>query len=79
MPWGSSVFARIIAINIYGQSAESPVGNGAIIIRAPDQPTSITEIIQFRNATTIAISWLPGQSNGGTPIIDYRITYSTGG
>ena len=29
LPWGSYIEAKIIAINAYGNSAESPVGNGA--------------------------------------------------
>lgn len=39
LEWGTSVYAKIIAINIYGNSVISEQGNGAIIITNPDTPT----------------------------------------
>ena len=39
LEWGTSVYAKIIAINIYGDSVISEPGNGAIIITNPDTPT----------------------------------------
>jgi len=32
LDWGKSVYAKIIALNAYGGSAESVAGNGAVII-----------------------------------------------
>ena len=43
LPWGSSIFAKVIAINDYGNSLSSLEGNGAIITTTPDPPIDITE------------------------------------
>ena len=72
-PWGASIYAKIVAYNIYGYSDESAVGNGAIILTSPDAPLSVTEVITMRAATSITISWLPPPTNGGAPVIDYDI------
>jgi hypothetical protein len=32
LTWGSSIFARVIAINIKGNSVTSDAGNGAVIL-----------------------------------------------
>jgi hypothetical protein len=41
LPWGSSVYAKAIAINLYGDSDQSDAGNGAIIITTPDAPINL--------------------------------------
>jgi hypothetical protein len=41
LPWGSSVFAIVTAVNIYGLSLESSAGNGAIILTVPDAPVML--------------------------------------
>lgn len=43
LPWGSSVYAKVIAINIYGDSTESLAGNGAVIVTTPDAPINVAE------------------------------------
>jgi len=43
LPWGSSVYVKVIAANVYGSSVESLPGNGATIITLPDAPISLTE------------------------------------
>jgi hypothetical protein len=55
--WGSSVWVKIVAINIYGESAESTPGNGAIIITYPDAPVSLEEIYSMRTKTSLTILW----------------------
>jgi hypothetical protein len=44
LPWGSSIYVKIIAYNLYGDSFESQVGNGAIIMTIPDAPTDLVEV-----------------------------------
>ncbi len=73
LPWGSSVWAKVIAYNKYGPSEESPEGNGARILTIPDAPVSLTEDISKRSATSITFSWVAGPKNGGDPVIDYRV------
>jgi hypothetical protein len=38
LTWGSSIYAKVIAINRIGNSLISPEGNGAIILTYPDSP-----------------------------------------
>jgi hypothetical protein len=55
--WGSSIFAKVSAINIYGTSAESDQGNGAILLRIPDPPVSFTNNVTITSATQIGVTW----------------------
>ncbi len=75
LPWGASIHAKITAINLYGLSEESPVGNGAYILTAPDRPVNLAEFYASRSATTLGLVWTAGAANGGAPVLDYRITY----
>jgi hypothetical protein len=41
--WGASITAKVIAMNIYGDSEYSELGNGATIITYADAPTDLIE------------------------------------
>jgi hypothetical protein len=71
LPWGSSVYAKVVAYNLYGNSATSAVGNGAVILTIPDAPLTVAELYSSRTATSLGISWTNGVANGGAPVIDY--------
>jgi hypothetical protein len=43
LPWGASVYAKLKANNIKGESLESDAGNGAIIKTQPDAPINLAE------------------------------------
>lgn len=43
LAWGSEVYARVTAVNLYGPSVVSESGNGAIILTYPDSPISVNE------------------------------------
>ena len=73
LPWGASVWAKVTAYNKYGNSEESPEGNGARILTIPDAPVSLTETVSQRSATSITFTWLAGAKNGGDPVLDYRV------
>ena len=73
LPWGTDVYAKVLASNIYGSSPLSVSGHGGIMVRIPDSPINLSENTSLRNATTLAIIWNDGSNNGGLPIIDYRI------
>lgn len=75
IPWGESIWARIVAINDYGISATSEAGNGAIIITYPDAPVSFMEDYSQRTATSLMLTWLEGPDNGGSTVISYQLTY----
>jgi len=51
LPWGSSVYAKVIATNIYGNSLPSNFGNGAIILTYPDAPTTLQNNLSVSRAT----------------------------
>lgn len=74
MDWGSSVHAKVVAYNVYGDSDESPVGNGAIILTNPDAPVNLAEVSALRAADAITIRWEDGVSDGGIAVIDYRLS-----
>jgi hypothetical protein len=74
LPWGSSIYAKVIAYNVYGDSDESLPGNGAIILTNPDAPVTLVETVASRAATAITFSWTKGAANGGATVLDYRIS-----
>jgi hypothetical protein len=43
LDWGTHVYARVIATNVYGSAEASEAGNGAKITTYPDQPTGLAE------------------------------------
>ena len=79
LEWGSSVYAKVVAKNIYGSSLESSAGNGAIITTTPDAPISLTENTSLRSKSTLGLSWSKADFIGGAEIIDYRISISQSG
>ena len=79
LEWGSSVYAKVGAKNIYGSSLESSAGNGAIITTTPDAPISLTENTSLRSKSTLGLSWSKADFIGGAEIIDYRISISQSG
>jgi len=79
MVWGSSIYAKVIASNVYGASATSNVGNGAVILTNPDAPLNLAEVVASRAPTSITISWSAGINNGGAPVLDYTIYFAQSG
>lgn len=47
------------------------MGNGAVILTIPDAPKSVAELYSSRTATSLGISWVIGDKDGGAPVIDY--------
>jgi hypothetical protein len=76
--WGSRIYAKVIATNYYGDSAESNVGGNVegVLITNPDMPMLVQEISLLRTSTSISISWIDGFSTGGSPLIEYEIYMS---
>jgi hypothetical protein len=69
------VFATVTATNVYGESLQSPFGNGACIVLIPDAPVGLQDNTQITSQSVISFKWNKGISHGGSPIIDYRISY----
>ena len=68
------MFAKILAYNKYGDSIESEPGNGAIIITFADAPTDLAEVAMLRTHSSITFTWAQGLNNGGSPVIDFRVS-----
>ena len=41
--WGGHIYVKVVALNAYGPSEESDVGDGAQIITYADAPVSLAE------------------------------------
>lgn len=76
--WATSVWATVLATNIYGSSGTSEPGNGATIVTVPDAPINVANDAEQTTATQIGITWDEGVFNGGKTVTDYRITYDQG-
>ena len=72
---GDHVDVKVIAKNIYGSSDFSAVGDGATIKLVPDAPLNLQNLPDITTATRIGLSWTPGVSDGGSPVLDYQIFY----
>jgi hypothetical protein len=72
---GDSIFAKLVAINFYGESIESDAQNGAVILLVPSAPLNLADDEANTSASVISFSWENGESTGGSPVIDYRISY----
>lgn len=73
IPWGASIYAKIVTTNIYGDSAASEEGNGAIILTFPDEPINLANNLEVTWGSTIGLTWDEGDQNGGTPVVDYTV------
>ena len=77
LPWGSSIYAKVNAYNLYGSSKASPLGNGAVILTYPDPPANVSEDSTQRTSNSITVIW-DEAFNGGATILDYRVSFDQG-
>jgi hypothetical protein len=73
LAWGSSVYAKVSAVNAYGTSAESSQGSGVIILTTPDAPIQLAGNSDATTGTSVGLTWAEGVSDGGTVVLDYQI------
>lgn len=73
LQWGSSIYAKVSATNIVGTGALSMPGNGALIYTKPDPPQALANNLGTSTMTSIGLTWYQGISDGGSPVLDYRI------
>lgn len=78
LPYGSSIFATVTAINVYDKSQTSLEGNGAIILREPDPPVNLANNPDITSGSQIGLTWAQGVNNGGTPVTDFTLAYKYG-
>jgi hypothetical protein len=81
MELGSSIYAKVSATNYYGTSEMSDAFNGGTMVVMPDAPLNVRDDTSITTASVIGLTWAPEArrlqeaSNGGTPILDYAISY----
>jgi hypothetical protein len=75
---GDSIFAKIVSVNVYGESQQSLAGNGALIQTIPDSPINLLNDASTTTGYLIKFTWTEGISNGGSKVIDYNIYYDQG-
>jgi hypothetical protein len=75
LAWGASVHATVLATNVVGSSVASTAGNGAVITTNPNPPTSLANNAAITSASVIALTWTAPTVVGGTPVIDYRVSW----
>ena len=73
--WGDEIYAIVAASNIKGQSTFSDEGAGATILTNPDAPLNLANDPLNTSGTTIGLIWYEGPENGGTPVLDYTVSY----
>ena len=73
----TSVYAKVAVSNIVGTSEFSDVGNGAYITMSyvPDPPRNFLRNEAQTTKTQLSFSWTEGASNGGQPVLDYRVSF----
>lgn len=70
---GDHIYAKIVAINSYGNSLPSAPGDGAAVVMLPDAPIGLANNPALTNANQIGITWQTGFSDGGVPILGYLV------
>jgi hypothetical protein len=73
---GNNYKFKILAENSAGPSLISPESNFIIAAVPPGAPTNVVRL--NADQTFITIGWLAPSSNGGTPIIGYKILWDAG-
>jgi len=73
------VFAIVTATNSIGTSPDSAEGNGAQIVTTPVSPFALAEVEASRTPTSLGFSWTEGPFNGGSAILDYRVSFALEG
>jgi len=79
LAWGSTVKATVVAINAVGSSPASANGGTAVIITTPDPPNPLNNNAVVTSSSVIGMTWVAPAVNGGTPVIDYRVSWDQGG
>jgi len=72
------VFVKIYATNIVNDSGVSNLSLGSTILTNPDPPLNLVNIPSITSASVIGMSWNQGVFNGGSAVIDYRISWDQG-
>jgi hypothetical protein len=75
LDWGSEVRAKVEVLYQNGNSIETPVGGGGVLITYPKPPTDLIEDPKKRSQSSIGLKWFPPKDTGGcaTSELRYRV------
>jgi hypothetical protein len=71
--WGQEIYVEVKAVNRIGES-EPTEAHDAVILSKPDAPFGLYSDSSITDTSKISIAWYNGRSDGGHPIIDYRVS-----
>jgi titin len=74
---GRSFLFKVAAINDLG---EGPLSEPYLVVAAtvPDAPIQLTRNELLTSKEAVSFTWQPGTSHGGSPIIEYRVSFDQG-
>lgn len=55
----------------------STPNEGVTLAIVPDAPINLAEDASLRSATTLGLTWIEGAYNGGSPVLDYKVSMAT--
>lgn len=70
----NTVVVQVVATNFYGDSETSNQGGSAKIWLVPEIPLALTNDT-VTNKDLVGITWSDGLNAGGTPVIDFRVSW----
>jgi hypothetical protein len=76
---GDTIYAKVSAVNIYGESDQSVESSGLQYNEVPDAPLNLAENNSVRTSTNNGLTWSPGVLDGGQAVINYRINQKVQG
>jgi hypothetical protein len=76
--WGDKLYAKITAHNSYGDSGDSALSAGLVLMTNPDAPVSLIENTNLRTYNTLALVWQDGASPNGDPVFEYVLSIAIG-
>lgn len=75
LSYGTAVQVRVVAFNSVGDGPSSQVGGEAVSATVPDFPRFLTRVNSLTTTKVLSLTWEDGDFNGGSPIIDYEVSY----
>lgn len=66
---------KVQSRNLVGYSADSEEVS-ILAAKLPDAPTQLSNVPDVTTAYQVGLSWNEGPYNGGSPVIDYEVSYA---
>jgi hypothetical protein len=75
LPYGASVKVYVIAFDSIGAGPASAIAGDAVSATVPNAPINLARNSALTTTSQISITWEDGVFNGGSPVIDYMLSY----